>query len=532
MGNISVQEALDYCLTNPDGLGAEELLAKFPEYREELQPLLALSATLVQVAGEEPPPVPAERRAAMKARLHTAATQIPQSAIRNPQPAIERKAWWWTILRRPALAAGAMATIAVIFLWWASAGALPDSPFYGIKIASENFMLNLAGDEARKARAHLDLADARLNDIRVMQGKDRLGAAGPAIDNYDYHISQCAALLDRVGQARDDIAAKLGQSMQSCDQMFKGFGASLDSIPEGTQTKIASLYKNMGNISAIVGIPPPQPPQELPVPSLETPTPEAASTPTSIVPATPTAAQATETLVPLLTAEATVTITPPSTSPTPSGGDPTATRLAPTSRTSPSQTPLRAPTQAIPTRTVARPPLATSTPTSTRVTITPPSPTRAATAQTQPTNTPLPPNPPVATPTDEPISQDTCNLIVGEISFECDDDGITWFVQMENRSAVAVTGEWNAEVTLRVKRGGLQRLEESGTETFEPGRHSYNGEISYDSSLEVEQARVRLTIVETDKPNCRVDSRPADIGGCEGFVSMDRGKDKDKDKDH
>src|SRR5881394_896124 len=67
---FTIEDALDYCLLNPDGLSDEQLLAKFPQYREQLYPLLVRASSVRSVA---PPSVPMERMAAMKQRIMEAA---------------------------------------------------------------------------------------------------------------------------------------------------------------------------------------------------------------------------------------------------------------------------------------------------------------------------------------------------------------------------------------------------------------------------------------------------------------------------
>ncbi len=46
MEPLTVQEALEYCLQNPDALTTEQLLAQFPQYAQELAQLLALDRQL------------------------------------------------------------------------------------------------------------------------------------------------------------------------------------------------------------------------------------------------------------------------------------------------------------------------------------------------------------------------------------------------------------------------------------------------------------------------------------------------------
>src|SRR5215210_273118 len=124
MAKVTIQDALDYCLGNPDGLSVEQLLAKFPEYRDELQPLLVLSANIVPL---EPPPVPVERRMAMKQRLMDAAAasasaSAASASVTVPQrPVVGLPAprpWWGNLaalVRRPAMA-GALGAFAVVAL--------------------------------------------------------------------------------------------------------------------------------------------------------------------------------------------------------------------------------------------------------------------------------------------------------------------------------------------------------------------------------------------------------------------------------
>src|SRR5690242_2957286 len=101
MKKVTIQEALNYCLDNPDNLSSQDLLSKFPEYREELEPLLGLGTSIAAVTL---PPVAPERRSAMKQRLLAAAEaspRVPQPSYASPQKpaarpvaATYRRKWW------------------------------------------------------------------------------------------------------------------------------------------------------------------------------------------------------------------------------------------------------------------------------------------------------------------------------------------------------------------------------------------------------------------------------------------------------
>ncbi|MDQ6695528.1 MAG: DUF5667 domain-containing protein, partial [Chloroflexota bacterium] len=182
---MSVQDALDYCLANPDGLSVEGLLAKFPAFSAELQPLLTLGITIQRAT---PPPVPADRRSAMQARLLDAATHqqaaraLPTAqASAAPRRAFSLNLSW---LMRPTWAVVAVALLLFGGVWTASANSLPDSPFYGVRLAGERLVLAMPGSASDKVQRHVSLADIRLADIQAMQEQDKLNLAGPAFSNY------------------------------------------------------------------------------------------------------------------------------------------------------------------------------------------------------------------------------------------------------------------------------------------------------------------------------------------------------------
>jgi hypothetical protein len=294
VARVTAQDALEYCLENPDGLGVEEMLKRFPEYREELQQLLALSSQIQEIT---PPPVPAERRAAMKSRLMEAAaagqraTQVAQvQPARNVITQRERKpSWTWAFLRRPLFAAGAMAVLVVGLLWWGAATSLPDSPFYNIKLASENFMLNFVGGTEEKARAHLALTNSRLADIQEMEKRGKLGAAGSAIANYKEHMDASVVLWKQTDDgANDRIKSEISASVISDEKIFKDLGAgSLGPV----KVDVTRLVDNLSDIKKTLAnggtSPTPTPGSDTATPS---PTPSKAVTTSVAISSTPNGA--------------------------------------------------------------------------------------------------------------------------------------------------------------------------------------------------------------------------------------------------
>jgi hypothetical protein len=238
-----IQDALEYCLANPDNLGAEELLGRFPEYREELEPLLALSRS---IQGVEPPPVPMQRREAMKQRLMqvAAAQQLAAQAetvsitpvpVRK-QPTLkvhtQKRGWKLPFFSRAGWAlAGAMALM-LVFIWWSAARALPNSPFYSVKLASENFALNLASSPEEKVRRHVDLANARLFDLETMRNMGRLGEAGAAVEDCKIHLTAGSMLWEQTqGSVRTELAKDLYISSQAGRVTFAEFEETVKNLP-------------------------------------------------------------------------------------------------------------------------------------------------------------------------------------------------------------------------------------------------------------------------------------------------------------
>ncbi len=229
MARVMIQDALDYCLENPEGLSAEQLLGRFPEYRDELAPLLGLATSIEELT---PPAVSAVRRDAMKARLmHAAQAARPieptRPALVSRQSSTVRRPWYL----RPVWAGAAVAALLLVFVWWSASGALPDSPFYNVKLASESVGLTFAGSVVDKARTHIGRANDRLYDLRIMQGRERLADSQPAFDNYSYNLDGATKLWEALqGQPRTDLAGLLYASSLAGKVTFQGFGGGSSAL--------------------------------------------------------------------------------------------------------------------------------------------------------------------------------------------------------------------------------------------------------------------------------------------------------------
>ncbi|MEO8285382.1 MAG: DUF5667 domain-containing protein [Chloroflexota bacterium] len=243
MERVTIQDALDYCLANPDDLGVEELLDKFPEYRDQLGPLLGLASRFETLV---PPAIPVSRRDAIKSRV-VAAAEAAQAARRVPLQADRKRARsnaaprpipWYL---KPGWVVAAVAAVLVAFVWWSSATALPDSLFYNVKLAGESISLNLTGSPADKIRRHTSLANSRLYDLRTMQERSKLADAKAAFDNYSYNLSSSVKIWDTLtGEPRVELARILYVSSVAGKTTFASFATAVRGLPTAVRETIAS----------------------------------------------------------------------------------------------------------------------------------------------------------------------------------------------------------------------------------------------------------------------------------------------------
>jgi hypothetical protein len=249
-----LEEAFRYCVENPDHLSTAELLSKFPEYREALQPLLVLDRQL-DVALVRPLPAPA--RATIKAQMRAASTPTApappgRSARRLLRGMLQPQPRRFRVGR--VVSALLAAVVLVVVLGYVSAIAPPDDPFYGLKLTTESGLLPFAGNTAGLARRHVELANRRLQDLRSMQVVGKLEQAGPAFANYSQHLDAGVALWrDLRGDARLDLDKLLYPSSVAGQHTFAGFVTVRPSLSAALQVRIAGILASLNALNAATG---------------------------------------------------------------------------------------------------------------------------------------------------------------------------------------------------------------------------------------------------------------------------------------
>jgi hypothetical protein len=317
MEQASFEEALQYSLENPDNLSISELLDRFPQYREELESLLALDARLKSdlPRGMRPSSKEMMKRRLME-KVAAQRTWPPSDAARVGQQPAQGAAPSFPRWRRPVLVL-VVVSMLVGLLWWGAAPSLPGSPLYPLKLSTENVLLNLANGPIAVLRGHINLANVRLVDISTMQARKALADAGPAFENYNYHMGESLNLWNSSTDDRDVDVAKLiyastvaGQRvLQELSGSASPLSESLRASIETTVTSVNTLNSSTAQVLTDAGV------------DLESVLTESQGTVANLltavpVPPTPTSAPTPSSTTPTLSPEPTFTSTPQLSAPT------------------------------------------------------------------------------------------------------------------------------------------------------------------------------------------------------------------------
>lgn len=385
---MNLADVLEQCLQEIEaGATVEECLARYPEYAEELRPLLQTAVLLRQAPRATPAPA---FRAATRERLRRLTPPVAPGASRDGRVHFPAPIHWWqrlgeTLSRRrwaPALVGTLVAVLLLVVVGGsvvsAAGNSLPGQPLYRVKRATEHLALGLASSEARRVDLRLKFAARRLQE--AAQASDY---ASSLIIEYVRDMRLVLVSLQYLhaqGEPMDELEALAESALAEHRRMIQGGrGEWSDAL---YRQALAALMDVQGwltgqapEATVVLGATP----TATPIPPTWTPT---ALAPTSTLPASPTP-------LPL--------------SPTPlvglQGGTPTPTTKPsplPTATVFPSPTPVPPTSTPVPPTPTARPAPPTPTPTSV-----PPTPTPVP-----PTPTPVPPTatpvPPTATYTPQP----------------------------------------------------------------------------------------------------------------------------------
>ncbi len=256
MDSAPPEEVFRYCLENPDHLSEEQLLDKFPQHREGVLALLRLDIRLsLTLPGQMPDatydPIlqrvlkAAEANRNVDTSSYTGSPQLqPVKVIRQVRAPL---ALW---LRR---SSWAFALFAVLIgtVWFLAAQALPDSPVYGVKLATEDLLLNATSESSSLVRGNISIANSRLSDMKAMNNAGKLAAAGPSFDNYSHHLKSGIAIWKTLQQGvHTDLDKLLYTSSVAGQRTFQGFENLIGSLPLSIRTQINEALVDLGELNS------------------------------------------------------------------------------------------------------------------------------------------------------------------------------------------------------------------------------------------------------------------------------------------
>lgn len=176
---------LDECLERLliKGESIEQCLQSYPEYAEELKPLLDTILSAQGVSDIEPRPE-FMARARYQFRL----------ALQEARAKKERRFFGW----QPAWAATVAVVVTFVLASGVTVGAagnsMPDEPLYPVKVATEQLQLTVTRSPVGKAELHAKLADRRVAEIIYLADKNKPQAIESTTRRLNTNLVRIAAL--------------------------------------------------------------------------------------------------------------------------------------------------------------------------------------------------------------------------------------------------------------------------------------------------------------------------------------------------
>ena len=190
--NREIDEALNNCLGRiANGETLETCLADYPSDCEELRSLILIAMTTMGISRLVEP----SRQS--KARNFAGFINAIEQQFSRPQPRIR-----FPILRfglaKPILLSLAIiiaSTTGIGLTTVASANSVPGEPLYWVKTTKESIQLKIPQSSLRRARAHVDLANTRSQEIRKLISRDQYGIADNVMRRMNDHLGASATYI-------------------------------------------------------------------------------------------------------------------------------------------------------------------------------------------------------------------------------------------------------------------------------------------------------------------------------------------------
>ena len=204
--------AFQQCLEmSQRGDSLKDCLARFPQYADELEPLLVAAMSRVghQQPGLSPvmaPVMPGEMRSRLRG-------WVLSEWDRQHKP--RRQRWSFSFFSPRWAMAGAAAVVTLMVLVGgagtaaAAQDAIPGTTLYPVKQLEEEARLWITRSPEVKVARYGDLVRERAEEIRVLAGRGNAEATSVAVDRMEGHIRNVSLLVDRAESVDSQSMASL-----------------------------------------------------------------------------------------------------------------------------------------------------------------------------------------------------------------------------------------------------------------------------------------------------------------------------------
>lgn len=181
--------ALDDCLERiANGEKLEACIGDYPQYRQQLVPLLQMARATADVAAMAKP------NAEAKARNFQRFTQATHTVQQSPRRWSWLSAPWFPVARPVAVSLGAILLLVMGagVTTAASSDAVPGDSFYWVKTTKESIQLKLSRSDASRAEAQARLATVRGGEMRRLVERGRFADAESVMKRMNRHLGRSA----------------------------------------------------------------------------------------------------------------------------------------------------------------------------------------------------------------------------------------------------------------------------------------------------------------------------------------------------
>ncbi len=163
----------------------EDCLSAYPQYANELKPLLITAVSTKQITDSlEPRP---EFKARVRYQLQSELSRMGEGKRKSPFSV-------WRFRLATILTTVLVMLMASGGLVFAAGKSMPDSPLYPLKLAVEQLQINLTFSDIGKARLYSQFADRRVEEIIQMAQAGKAEEAKATTQRLDDHLSMIGTL--------------------------------------------------------------------------------------------------------------------------------------------------------------------------------------------------------------------------------------------------------------------------------------------------------------------------------------------------